>query len=430
MKLLKSLVLALLLVCNKLLVSAQVSISTENESAVYAIGDTVKWHITVSNIEKYDSLRYAIKPGSLEATESGMLEIEDSTATLQYVFKKPSSVIIEVRWGNANRFFSRTVSGGICAPDEFKLSSARPDDFDEFWASKIAALKAIPMNSLTTNVAIEDSTIDYFKVQMDNINDSKIRGQLAKPKDGEGLPALLIVQWAGVYPLDKSWVTGRSKEGWLVLNINPHDLPIDNDKEFYTEKSKNELKNYPAIGNDSRDSSYFLRMYLSCYRAVEYLKQHPSWNGKTIVVTGDSQGGQQTVMTAGLHPDITAAMALVPAGFDMLGPVVGRKGGWPQWYNNTEGKEATKVHQASRYFDIVNFVPNIKCPILVGVGLLDETCPPEGIIAGMNQLSSKKQMVYLPKSGHQDRGGTQKLFRTIRDEEWLPKLKIGAGVLE
>ena len=79
-------------------------------------------------------------------------------------------------------------------------------------------------------------------------------------------------------------------------------------------------------------------MYLSCYRAVEYLKTRPDWNGKTLVVMGDSQGGQQTLMIAGLHPkNITAALALVPAGGDMLAPDAGRAPGWPHWYFNTEG---------------------------------------------------------------------------------------------
>ena len=38
---------------------------------------------------------------------------------------------------------------------------------------------------------------------------------------------MFIVQWAGVYALQKDWVTQRAGEGWLVLNINAHDIPID-----------------------------------------------------------------------------------------------------------------------------------------------------------------------------------------------------------
>ncbi|HKI70654.1 MAG TPA: acetylxylan esterase, partial [Verrucomicrobiae bacterium] len=149
-------------------------------------------------------------------------------------------------------------------------------------------------------------------------------------------------------------------------------------------------------------------------------------NGKTLVVMGDSQGGQQTLMIAGLHPkDITAALALVPAGCDMLGPEIGRAPGWPHWYYNTEGKDPAKVREASRYYDTANFTPHIKFPVLVGLGLVDETCPPAGVLAAANQITSPKQIVILPKSGHQDHHGTQALYNQLRYSVWLPVLRQG-----
>ena len=224
----------------------------------------------------------------------------------------------------------------------------------------------------------------------------------------------------------KSWATDRAAEGWLALNIEPHDLPIDKPASFYKEQFDGPLKDYWSIGNDNRDTSYFLRMYLSCYRAVEYLKKRPDWNGKTLVVMGDSQGGQQTLMIAGLHPkNITAALALVPAGCDMLGPEIGRAPGWPHWYYNTEGKDPVKVRAASRYYDTANFTPHIKCPVLVGLGLVDETCPPAGVLAAANQISAPKQIVILPKSGHQDHHGTQAHYNQLRYSVWLPALREG-----
>jgi cephalosporin-C deacetylase len=130
-------------------------------------------------------------------------------------------------------------------------------------------------------------------------------------------------------------------------------------------------------------------------------------------------------MTGGLHPKITAALALVPAGCDMLGPDVGRKGGWPQWYDNAWGRDPQKVHEASRYYDVANFASRIKCPVLVGLGLIDETCPPAGVFAAANQIKEPAEIVILPNSGHQDVGGSQAPFRKRRDEDWLPALQNG-----
>jgi cephalosporin-C deacetylase len=63
-------------------------------------------------------------------------------------------------------------------------------------------------------------------------------------------------------------VTDRAAEGWLVLNINAHDLPMDEREPFYTDQSAGPLKEYPSIGNDDRETSYFLRMCLSALLAL------------------------------------------------------------------------------------------------------------------------------------------------------------------
>ncbi|MFC2125872.1 acetylxylan esterase [Bacteroidota bacterium] len=404
---------------------AQVSITPNNPEGVYKAGETVKWTLMKRDTITLDSVRYTLKKGGLTPAGSGSITFDNNMAEISYTFDSPGTILLDVRWGEKDNWRNKRVGGAVASPGKLKLSSSKPADFNAFWESKLRELSEVPTNPELEESDSEIEGVKYWKITMDNIRNSRIQGQLARPIEGDKLPALLIVQWAGVYPLEKNWVLDRSKSGWLVLNINPHDLPIDEERSYYQERARGDLRNYPAIGNDDRETSYFLRMYLSCYRATQYLTERPDWNGKTLVVTGDSQGGLQTLMTAGFHPAVTAAMALVPAGFDMLGPEVGRKGGWPQWYNQTEGKDINNVREASRYFDVANFIPKIKCPVLVGIGLLDETCPPEGILAGLNQIKKHKEILILPKSGHQDRNGSQKHYRIRRDDVWLPALKAG-----
>jgi cephalosporin-C deacetylase-like acetyl esterase len=262
---------------------------------------------------------------------------------------------------------------------------------------------------------------------MDNIRGTHIHGQLAWPVQGKKFPALLLFQWAGVYGLQKSWVADRAAEGWLALDIEPHDLPIDQPEAFYKEQFDGPLKNYWSIGNDDRDTSNYLRMYLSCCRAVDYLAGRPDWDGRTLVVMGDSQGGQQALMVAGLHPKkITAALALVPAGCDMFSPELGRAPGFPHWYYNTEGgKDPNKVRQASLYYDTAFFASRIKCPVLVGTCLYDEVCPPAGVFAMVNQISAPKEFIILPKTGHQNENGSQQAYDHRRYGAWLPALRQG-----
>lgn len=404
---------------------SQLVITPDKPDGIYTQGETVQWTLQKNDTSDLNPIRYILKKGGLIVLGQGPVFFVDNRAKINYTFGEPGTVLLEVRWGAEDSWRNKVVGGAVADPDQLKLSATKPADFETFWEMKINELTEIPMNPILEKEESGVKGVEYRKITMDNIRGTHIRGQMARPAKGKKLPALLIVQWAGIYPLQKSWVTDRARDGWLVLNINPHDLPIDKEPEFYQEQSQGDLHNYWAIGNDDRENSYFLRMYLSCYRAANYLTERPEWNGKTLVVMGDSQGGQQALMTAGFFPGITACLALVPAGFDMLGPEVGRKGGWPQWYDQTEGKNPDKVHETSRYFDVANFVPKIKCPLLVGVGLLDETCPPEGILAGLNQLTVPKEILILPKSGHQDRQGSQDPFKMRREKVWLPALRAG-----
>ncbi|MCX5682458.1 MAG: acetylxylan esterase, partial [Planctomycetota bacterium] len=299
------------------------------------------------------------------------------------------------------------LGGAVFSLEGIKPIASKPDDFDAFCAGKIKELSEKPINAVLAPADSPNQNVERQKITMDGFRGTKIYGQLARPKGKEPKPAMLVVQWAGVYPLKDWGVVGPAAEGFLVLNIMAHDLPFDEPDEFYKKQSAGPLNNYVAIGKDDREKNYFLRMYLSAYRAADYLTQRPDWDGKTLVVTGTSQGGLQTLMLAGLHPKITAAMANVPAGCDQSAILAGRACGWPSVGMWLKGDEQKKVFEVSRYFDVVNFAANIKCPVLVSAGMIDETCPPAGVIAAANQTKGPREIVVLPLSDHMGKDNSQ-----------------------
>jgi cephalosporin-C deacetylase len=403
-------VAAFLLTAAALASAQEVRVQADHKDGVYAAGEKVAWTVTVAEngVAAVGEISYTVKAGGLKVVDQGKAALKDGSAVVGATGPAAGALLLDVRFGKAGH----GRGGAVFDWPKVQPSAPEPADFDEFWKAKIAELKAVPMEPALEKVDV-DPAVDYWRITLGNIGGTKVYGQIAKPKDAkEKLPAFLVVQWAGVYPLSQSWVIWRAKAGWLAMNIMAHDLPIDRDKKFYDDQSAGALKNYTAIGNDSRDTSYFLRMYLSCYRAADYLVGRPDWNGKTLLVDGGSQGGLQTIMLAGLHPAVTAATADVPAGCDHTGELVGRAPGWPHWIANSAGKDRAKVAEASKYFDVVNFARRVKCPTLVGVGLIDTTCAPEGVIAAFNQLQGPKQLVILPAAGHQDQNGSHKLYST------------------
>lgn len=129
---------------------------------------------------------------------------------------------------------------------------------------------------------------------------------------------------------------------------------------------------YASIGDTSRETSYFLNMYLRDTRALDYIETRPDWDGRTIVLLGTSMGAQQSFATAGLNPGrVTAIITNVPAGANISGDLYGARRGFPNWT-----VDDPCVVETARYFDIMNFAPAIKAESLVAFGFIDTTAPP------------------------------------------------------
>ncbi len=403
--------------------SQELLVAPENGQGVYQPGQAIRWTVRVKGAEVSEAA-WTVKKGGMTELAKGKAVLKEGEGQIESKLDEPGWLLVEVNVKLADDKQIKALGGALVSPEKIQPALPRPDDFDAFWKGKLKELAGAPMHAQVVPADGGRTNIDYFKITMDNIRGSHIHGQLARPREGDKLPGMLIVQWAGVYPLQKPWVTQRASEGWLVLDINAHDLPIDESEQFYKDQAAGPLKDYPAIGNEDRETSYFLRMYLSCFRGAQYLTERPDWDGRTLVVTGGSQGGLQSIVTAAIHPKISALMASVPAGCDLNGPEAGRLPGWPMWYWATKGKDEAKVRSAARYFDVVNFASRVKCPALVGVGLIDTTCPSPGVFAACNLFQGPKELVVLPLGEHGEKNGSHGPYNT-RFNAWNQALVKG-----
>ncbi len=382
----------------------KLDVTPDRSSGTYSPGETVTWTVIAKNEDGRPvsgTVNFRLLAGSVKEVSSGKSELQEGKATVSGTRNEPGTLLARIEFRpKPDQQAVISLGGAVFAPEKIQPSLPPPDDFDQFWEAKIAALRAVPMNTQLEKVEVNQPGVEYYKITFDNILGRKIRGHLAKPIGDGPFPAQLRVQAAGVYPLKPESILGAAKQGWLVLNISAHDLPIDDPIEVYQDKHAVDLKDYRIRGNADRETSYFLPMFLGCIRAVDYLTERPDWNRKTLFVFGGSQGGYQAIVTAGLHPAVTGMAGNVPAGCDHTGIQVGRQAGWPNWSGASNESNIEKTTATSRYFDAMNFARRIQCPALIGVGLIDSTCPPEGIFATFNQIQGPKQIVIMPKASH------------------------------
>jgi cephalosporin-C deacetylase-like acetyl esterase len=396
-------------------------------SGIYEEGEIVGWTVHRPEAPDVKALKYnyTVKKNDAEVIASGELDLTDGDQRIELQVSEPAMLYADVTPVEGATARNSAVAGAAVAPTKLKPVAPRPANFDAFWQAQIALLKKVPENPALTRGDSGVDGVDYGTIRMNHLDGGHIYGQYARPKDNKKHPALLILQWASPpYPLEKSWVVGHAAKGWIVLNIEPHDVLPTEPKAYY-DALANELKHYERIGWDDRNKSYFRKMYLADYRAADHLANDPAWDGKTLVVMGTSMGGQQALCVAGLHPKITHLIVNVPAGCDLNAPLHGRSIGYPFF-----PADNPQVMETARYFDAVNFAPHIKARSLVAMGFVDTTCPPAGIWTAYNQITGPKEAAPMIESPHNHLATPEEQAPYTRlSARWLDTLVKGREVL-
>jgi cephalosporin-C deacetylase len=424
----------------------QLAFQPYHASGMYEAGDTVGWIVTPGPVAPTYAYKWTIRRNNATVLNEGKLDLSSGKDKIEIFADQPEMIYVAVEayaklssdtaasyavtsatapksdhaatpgfvGGNTGRNNGLYALGAAVAPIRIGLSTPRPQDFDSFWDAKLATQAKLPINPVLTPVPSDIPGVDTSVFVLDALG-SKAHGYLAKQsKDGK-FPAILQLQYAGVYALNARADAQRAADGWLVINVDAHDkLPSD--------PSGGIPKTYTAIGNTDREKSYFLNMYLRDSRALDYLLTRPDWDGKTIVLTGGSQGGQQSLALAGLRPEkITAVLVCVPAGADTNGSLHGRRAGFPSWPSDNPDAMRTAL-----YFDPVNFASRIKAPVLAGIGFIDTVSPPAGIWTTLNQIPVPTEPLPLIESEHDNLTPEKGRACPARTQEILDSLRTGA----
>lgn len=430
----------------------QLTFAPYHANGIYEVGETVGWTVTPGPVAPAYRYKWTIRRNNAVVLKEGTLDLSSGKDKIEIAGDSPEMIYVAVEpvaklaapdgvaaaetapitpaattsgtaggRGNPNGFVGGNTGrnnglyavGAAVAPTKIGLATPRPADFDAFWEGKLAAQAEVPINPVLTPVATDVPGVEMKTFVLAALR-SNAQGYIAKPAKEGKFPALILLQYAGVYALNAHSVATRAGEGWLVMDVDSHDkLPSD--------PAGNIPRNYAAVGNTDRETSYFLNMYLRDSRALDYLMTRPDWDGKTIVLMGTSMGGQQSLMLAGLRPEkITAVLVCVPSGADANGDLHGRKAGYPNWPSND-----AKVMSTAIYFDIINFASRIKAPVLAAMGFIDTTSPPAGVWTALNQIPVAKEPLPMIESEHNNLTPQKEQNWDLRSKELLAILLNG-----
>lgn len=306
------------------------------------------------------------------------------------------------------------------APQEIKPYTVMPSDFDKFWKRSLKQLDKIeahpeitPMHQYST----KDVEVSLVKITVGK-NGRCMFGYLAKPKDGKKHPVLFQPPGAGSSKVRP--YTYYAEQGYIVVTSEIHGLDPRLSDADYQLKREEMTKDYNMKGIDNKDTFYYHDVYLGCSRWIDFLCSLPEFDGKNVCVTGGSQGGALTVVTAALNPKVTCIAPFYPALNDLTGFLHQRAGGWPKYFSSEHktGKfseeQIKKAAETLAYYDVVNFARRITVPGFYSFGYNDPTCSPTSVYGMYNEIKAPKKIEVTPSSGHWRFWETNE-----RSERWL-----------
>jgi cephalosporin-C deacetylase len=413
-------IIALSLSCLSLAVQSQdVILNQSNRSGIYSKGQKII--VTASTDNYADTLHIKVfKNNNQLLLQKDIVTGKDSLLIYEGSFTDPCSIIVEARMKTVS-----TSLGMIVDPEKLRPGKKCPGDFQSYWTKLKKSLNAMPMDIKRAAVLGTDSDNGYSceDIEINCLGPKPVHGYFARPEKAApaSLPIVLLVHAAGV---KGSWCRSEpgnalkyAKKGTLCFDLNAHGMLNDQPESYYSDLENGELKGYWLQGLTSRDEVYFRGMYLRLLRTIDFLTKRPEWDGKRILVIGESQGGGQALVAAGLDSRVSAVVAIVPAMCDWFGSLSKRMGGWPQPFESNASKE--EMLKSLPYFDAANILNGSKAIIYTEIGLIDMTCPSTSVYAAVNQASGQKIIFPVPYRPHHQPGGV--LAKTWEETVYKPR---------
>jgi cephalosporin-C deacetylase-like acetyl esterase len=382
----------------------KINVATDHEDWIYKVGEQVKFNVSVL---KYGNpltdieIRYEVRPEKMDPIKEETITLKQGETVIKGgTMESPGFLRCWVYATVDGKEYSNIATAAF-SPDQIEPTATLPSDFLGFWETAISENKEIPMDAIVTLLPDRcTENVNVYHVSLQNYKKgSRMYGILCKPKKDGVYPAVLEVPGAGIRAY-----RGRvdlAEEGIISFQIGIHGVPVTMEPYVYNNLRYGALDGYWTMNLDDKNKYYYKRVYLGCVRAVDFINSLSEYDGNNLAVTGGSQGGALSIITAGLDKRIKYLAAFYPALSDLGGYLEGRAGGWPHMFHPSDSSNYTEDKiETALYYDVVNFARQISQTGWYSWGFNDTVCPPTSMYSAYNVINAPKEIHVYQDTGH------------------------------
>ncbi len=282
--------------------------------------------------------------------------------------------------------------------DEIASAHARPADFDQFWQKAKTELAAVKHDFKVTEMPeMEKNKHKVYKVEMKSLGGVTVRGYLTEPGDQPKFRKFPVLLGLPGYQVALFPIVGMDDD-LAILTLDVRGQGISKD-DLNVRKD-----DYIVTDIENKDKYLMRGVIMDCIRSIDFICSRPELRHDNIMVSGGSMGGYLAIATAGLDNRVTICSAQNPIMSDIYN--LDGEVEWPidhmkDYVKVKPGLTFQKVLSNLQYYDTKNFATTIKCPTLMGIGLLDPYVPPNNAYAVYNNIPAKKKIMVFRDLGHE-----------------------------
>lgn len=383
-----------------------VTVTPDHQDWNYKVGETVNFVINVRKSGTLlDNVNVDIEAGPvMYPNVKKSMTLKDGTAKWSGKMAKPGFYRVTATAHVGGKDYKGLCTAGF-SPEKLRPYCQEPKDFDAFWKKALDAARNNDLNP-TKRLLPERCTKDMNVYEVSYVNNnwnSRMFGILSVPVKPGKYPALLRVPGAGVRSYSGDTYTAPGK--CIVLEIGVHGIPVTMEQNVYDDLHNGALDGYWNFNVAEPDKNYYKRVVTGAVRGVDFIASLPEWDGKTIGVTGASQGGFLSLAVAALDKRITFLGVVHDAMCDYEAELHNVGGGWPHtiYWDMKSGLDKNLINlkvNGGRYYDGVNFARRVTQPGWYSFGYNDEVVPPTSSYSTYNIVTAPKTLSVYQMTGH------------------------------
>jgi cephalosporin-C deacetylase len=299
----------------------------------------------------------------------------------------------------------------------------RPDDFDEFWDSGLDE-----MRELSTAHEMEPSEFQVPYARCDHlyfrgVGGAKVHAKLLRPSGGNE-PGPAVVMFHGYSGDSGEW---NDKLAYVAMGFTV--AALDCRGQAGLSQDVGGVRGTTHHGHiirgldDSPRNLLYRSIFLDTAQLARIVMSLDSVDENRVAATGGSQGGGLTLACAALEPKIARAAPTFPflTDYRRVWEMDLAKRAYQEL--STFFRHHDPLHEREEetftrlgYIDVQHLAPRIRASVLMGLGLMDDVCPPSSQFAAFNKITSKKDMLIYPDFGHERLPGHgDKIFQFLAD---------------